>query len=54
MNHELICSWLEIAADQWPPNHYALLGLEPCEPNIERIEQLLNRGRNGSVKKAAQ
>src|SRR5262245_3633187 len=39
MNHELICSWLDISADQWPPNHYALLGLEAGESNIERIEQ---------------
>lgn len=34
-----ICSWLGIPPDQWPPDHYALLGLEAGEADAERIEQ---------------
>jgi hypothetical protein len=39
MNHELICSWLQLPPAQWPPHHYALLGLSPGEPDVARIEQ---------------
>ena len=35
----VICSWLGIPPDQWPPDHYALLGLAAGEADIERIEQ---------------
>ena len=42
MNHDLICSWLEISADNWPPNHYVLLGLKPGETDVERIEQCVH------------
>src|SRR4051794_16045029 len=38
-NHELICAWLGLPADPWPPNHYALLGLPDGEPDVRRIEQ---------------
>jgi hypothetical protein len=43
MNHELICNWLEIAETAWPPDHYRLLGLEPGEPNVARIEEQVHR-----------
>jgi len=43
MNHELICTWLEIADAVWPPDHYRLLGLEPGETSIERIEEQVHR-----------
>ena len=39
MSHELICSWLGLPPDNWPPDHYRLLGLEPGESDPERIEQ---------------
>lgn len=39
MQEELICGWLGLAAGDWPPNHYALLGLEPGETDIALIEQ---------------
>jgi hypothetical protein len=39
MNHELICSWLGLPADAWPPDHYRLLGLEPGENDLAVIEQ---------------
>jgi hypothetical protein len=39
MNHELICSWLGLPADAWPPDHYRLLGLDPGESDLALIEQ---------------
>lgn len=39
MSHELICTWLGLPADGWPPDHYNLLGLERGEANRDRIEQ---------------
>ena len=39
MSHELICTWLKIPADSWPPDHYTLLGLEAAESDPARIEQ---------------
>jgi hypothetical protein len=38
MSHELICSWLKLPADHWPPDHYTLLGLERGEKDLHRIE----------------
>src|SRR5262249_36024922 len=43
MNHELICSWLGLPADAWPPDHYRLLGLEPGEPDVGLIEQRVHQ-----------
>src|SRR5439155_15258940 len=34
-----ICDWLGVPPDQWPPDHYTLLGLRPGESSVERIEQ---------------
>ncbi|HVS37091.1 MAG TPA: hypothetical protein VMS17_16135 [Gemmataceae bacterium] len=42
MNHELICEWLGLPAGTWPPDHYRLLGLEPGESDLERIEQRIH------------
>jgi len=39
MSKELVCSWLDLPADTWPPDHYALLGLEPGDSDIQRIEE---------------
>lgn len=39
MDHQLLCTWLELPADRWPPDHYTLLGLEPGETDLERIHQ---------------
>ncbi len=35
----IICAWLGIPPDQWPPDHYTLLGLPPGEPDADRIER---------------
>src|SRR4051812_10002347 len=40
MSRELICQWLKIAADPWPPDHYSLLGVSPSEKDPARIEQV--------------
>ena len=37
-SQELICSWLRLAPDQWPPDHYTLLGLEPGACDAKQIE----------------
>ena len=39
MSHKLICSWLGLPEEIWPPDHYLLLGLEPGEGDAERIER---------------
>ncbi len=39
MTHEMICSWLGLAEEDWPPNHYQLLGLQPGEGDAALIEQ---------------
>jgi hypothetical protein len=39
MDHELICTWLGLPAQCWPPDHYTLLGLQPGESDGARIEQ---------------
>jgi hypothetical protein len=39
MAHELLCKWLELPSNPWPPDHYALLGMEPGEGNADEIEQ---------------
>lgn len=39
MTPNLICTWLNLPPDSWPPNHYQLLGLEPGETNAAVIEQ---------------
>jgi hypothetical protein len=39
MSVELICSVLGLSPSRWPPDHYALLGLEPGEADAARIEE---------------
>jgi hypothetical protein len=39
MSRELICSWLKIAAEPWPPDHYTLVGLQRGEADAARIER---------------
>jgi hypothetical protein len=39
MSHELICTWLGLPPDGWPPDHYRLLGLEPGPADRELIER---------------
>jgi hypothetical protein len=43
MSHELICSWLGLPADAWPPDHYRLLGLSPGEGDVALIEQRVHQ-----------
>ena len=38
MNHDKICAWLGLPTGQWPPDHYALLGLKPGEGDVIRID----------------
>jgi hypothetical protein len=47
MNHQLICTWLGISDAAWPPDHYRLLGLEPGEGNIDRIEEQVHQRLEG-------
>jgi hypothetical protein len=35
----IICAWLSIPLNEWPPDHYTLLGLPPGEKDDERIER---------------
>src|SRR5262245_61779708 len=37
--HEIICTWLGVTAERWPPDHYALLGLDRGEARADLIEQ---------------
>jgi hypothetical protein len=39
MGSDLICAWLQIPVGNWPPDHYTLLGLQPGEADVARIEQ---------------
>src|SRR5438874_1811419 len=39
MDHQLICEWLGLDSQTWPPDHYRLLGLDPGEADPERIEE---------------
>jgi hypothetical protein len=42
IDFQLICTWLGLPAGSWPPDYYAMLGLPPCEPDVERIEQRIH------------
>ena len=37
MDHQLICEWLGLDSQTWPPDHYRLLGLDPGEADPDRI-----------------
>jgi hypothetical protein len=39
----VICSWLGIPADQWPPDHYTLLGLKQGEKELDLIERAVQQ-----------
>jgi hypothetical protein len=39
MSQELICSWLKIPPERWPPDHYTLVGLPQGESDAARIER---------------
>lgn len=43
MSHDLICSWLGLPPDSWPPDHYRLLGLDPGESDVALIEQRVHQ-----------
>src|SRR4051812_13144324 len=42
MGHELICGWLGLKPDEWPPDHYRLLGLQAGEGDTALIEQRIH------------
>jgi len=37
--HQQICEWLGLTAENWPPDHYTLLGLKRGESDPQIIEQ---------------
>lgn len=39
MERELVCKWLGLPPERWPPDHYALLGLPVGETDIHKIEE---------------
>ena len=39
----MICGWLGLSPDAWPPDHYRLLGLEPGENDVALIEQRVHQ-----------
>lgn len=43
MGHELICSWLGLSPETWPPDHYRLLGLDLGEEDLALIEQRVHQ-----------
>src|SRR5262249_47316586 len=38
-SEDLVCSWLGLPAGSWPPDHYALLGIDRAEMDARRIEE---------------
>ena len=43
MSHEMICTWLGLPPDAWPPDHYRLLGLDLGESDVALIEQRVHQ-----------
>jgi hypothetical protein len=41
--HEQICEWLGLPAENWPPDHYTLLGLQRGESDPQVIEQRVHQ-----------
>ncbi|OAI38940.1 hypothetical protein AYO40_01505 [Planctomycetaceae bacterium SCGC AG-212-D15] len=39
MDRELICKWLGLPSESWPPDHYTLLGLSVGEADVRKIEE---------------
>jgi hypothetical protein len=39
MGYEDVCTWLGLPAEAWPPDYYTLLGLEPGDGDVARIEE---------------
>jgi len=39
MDMDLLCTWLKLPRGSWPPNHYAILGLEPGMHDPIAIEE---------------
>lgn len=40
--HDMICGWLGLPPGGWPPDHYALLGLQPGTTDLALIEQCVH------------
>src|SRR5438094_900292 len=38
MDYARICGWLGMPNGEWPPDHYALLGVEKGEQDLTRLE----------------
>lgn len=43
MDYALICGWLGLSPQDWPPDYYRLLGLEPGESDTARIEEQVHQ-----------
>jgi hypothetical protein len=39
----MICTWLGLPSDAWPPDHYRLLGLTPGEGDVSLIDQRVHQ-----------
>lgn len=39
MNRQILCSWLGLPEQNWPPDHFALLGVDPSLSDSAQIEQ---------------
>jgi hypothetical protein len=42
MDSQLICTWLGLPSERWPPDHYTLLGLAAGESNVQKIEECVH------------
>src|SRR5579859_5448292 len=39
MERDLVCKWLGLPPESWPPDHYTLLGLKTGEEDVGKIEE---------------
>jgi hypothetical protein len=42
MNQNILCTWLGLKDESWPPDPYALLGVDPAETNLGLVEQCVH------------
>lgn len=43
MTNELICTWLGLPSDSWPPDHYRLLDLDPGKSDPTTVEHQVHQ-----------
>jgi len=47
MKHALICAWLQLPENRWPPDHYTLLGLPRGVADPARVEDCVHERMGG-------